>query len=163
MYNLLTNKIANTRDAKWTNNLYEHGMQGDKGQSDYYMASEEEYPDPESEKEEQEQPRRSRRIQSENDTDEKVLRALKKMNFLYYDPMMSAMAFVDYLAMVGGTAESYDYPDQFQDAWNLPDEKEREYWRSAIKKEFNDMIKWRVWRQTRTTKIPENRRLIGSK
>ncbi len=76
---------------------------------------------------------------------------------------MSSVTFADDLVMVGGTDESYDNPDQFQEVWNHPDGKEREYWRSAIKKEFNDMIKRRVWRQTRTTKFPEKRRLIGSK
>ena len=41
--------------------------------------------------------------------------------------------------------------------------KEREHWREAIKKEFNNMIKRKFWRQTRTSEIPENRQLIGSK
>ena len=31
MYNLHTNKICNTRDVKWANKIYEHGMQGDWG------------------------------------------------------------------------------------------------------------------------------------
>ena len=77
MYNLHTNKTSNTRDVKWTNKLYGRGIQGDWGQSDYYKALEEEDTDPESDKGQQEQPRRSRRIQSQNDTDEKVMRALK--------------------------------------------------------------------------------------
>ena len=76
---------------------------------------------------------------------------------------MSGMAFEEDVAMVGGTDESYDNPDILQEAWNHPDEQEREHWRSTIKKESNDMIKREVWRKTNVTEIPEDRRLIGSK
>ena len=53
--------------------------------------------------------------------------------------------------MVGGTNESYDNPDIFQEAWNHPDEEEKEHWRTAIKKEFNDMTKREVWRKANVT------------
>ena len=42
-------------------------------------------------------------------------------------------------------------------------EEDREQWRSGIRKEFNDMIKRKVWRHTKINKIPEDRRLIGSR
>ena len=54
---------------------------------------------------------------------------------------MSGMAFEKDVAMVGRTDESYDNPDIFQEAWNHPDVEEKEHWRTAIKKEFNDMTK----------------------
>ena len=77
--------------------------------------------------------RRSERIWSMNFTEQKVIRALKKLN-VSYNPVMSGMAFKEDVAMVSGTDESYDNPDIFQEAWNHPNEKEREHWSSAIKK-----------------------------
>ena len=74
------------------------------------MASEEEDTDPESEKEEQEQPRRSRRIQSQIDTDEKAMRTRKKLN-VSHNPMMSGIVFADDLVMVAGTDEPNDNPE----------------------------------------------------
>ena len=41
-----------------------------------------------------------------NTTEEKVMRALKKLN-VSYNPVMSGMAFEEDVAMVGGTDESY--------------------------------------------------------
>ena len=168
MFNLGTNKVTNTRDVKWTNKLYDKGFNSSKEQSDYYTASEEDTDEETNEfKEElsnEEQPRRSERLQTKNDTDEKVMRALRKLN-VSYNPIMSGMAFADdECAMVGGgTDDSYDNPDTFDEAWNHPDASDKENWRTAIKKEFNNMIKRKVWRQTKTNKIPEDRRLIGSK
>ena len=40
---------------------------------------------------------------------------------------------------------------------------ERNSWRDAIKKEFSDMIRRWVWRQTKRNQIPSDRRLIGNK
>ena len=97
-----------------------------------------------------------------NTTEEKVMRALKKLN-VSYNPVMSGMAFEEDVAMVGGTNESYDNPDMFQEAWNHPNEEEKGHWRTAIRKEFNDMTKKEVWRKTNVKEIPKDRRLIGSK
>ena len=51
----------------------------------------------------------------------------------------------------------------FEEAWEHPNISERKYWREAIRKEFNDMIKRQVWRETDIDQIASNRRLIGSK
>ncbi len=58
------------------------------------------------------------------------------------------MVFVDdECAMVGGgTDDSYDNPDTFDEAWNHPDAADKEHWRTAIKKEFNNEIKRKLWR-----------------
>lgn len=168
MFNLGTNKVTNTRGVKCTNKLYEKWFNGSKEQSDYYTASEEDTDEEINESEEEvsikEQPRRSERLQTKNETDEKVIRALRKLN-VSYNPIMSGMAFADdECAMVGGGIDdSYDNPDTFEEAWNHPHATDIEHWRTAIKKEFNNMIKRNVWRQTKTNKIPEDRRLIGSK
>ena len=34
----------------------------------------------------------------------------------------------------------YVEPKTFDEAWNHPDPKKREFWRSAVRKEFRDMI-----------------------
>ena len=97
-----------------------------------------------------------------NEAERRVARAMRKLD-MSGNMAMSGMAFIDDLAMVGGTDESYDNPDTFDEAWEHPNISERKYWREAIRKEFNDMIKRQVWRETDIDQIPSNRRLIGSK
>ena len=48
---------------------------------------------------------------------------------------MGGMAYVGDMVMVGGTDETYVNPENFQEAWNHPVEKERQHWREAIRKE----------------------------
>ena len=50
-----------------------------------------------------------------NTTEEKVIRALSKLN-VSYNPVMSGMTFEEDVLMVGETNESYDNPDIFQEA-----------------------------------------------
>ncbi len=60
---------------------------------------------------------------------------------------MSGMAIADDVAMMGGGIDdSYKNPDTFQEAWNLHDETDKEQWRIAIRKEFNNMMERKVWR-----------------
>jgi Reverse transcriptase (RNA-dependent DNA polymerase) len=56
-----------------------------------------------------------------------------------------------------------DIPENFQDAYNHPDEKLRAKWRAAIRKEFRDMIKRGVWRNMKKKDIPKGRRCIKSR
>ena len=65
--------------------------------------------------------------------------------------------------LVGGEDADYVNPTTFDKAWNHPIEKERQEWRDAIRKEINDMTNREVWRKTKKTQIPSNRRLISSK
>ena len=51
-------------------------------------------------------------------------------------------------------------PKTFQEAWHCPNEKERNNWRTAIRKEIRSMIDREVWRKTERKKIPNSRRLI---
>ena len=53
---------------------------------------------------------RSSRIKSKDDTEEKVMRVLRKPN------VISGMAFTEDLAMVGGTDESYENHNRFEEA-----------------------------------------------
>ena len=66
-------------------------------------------------------------------------------------------------AMVGGTDDSYVNPKNFENAWNHENEYERLMWRNAIKKEFNDMFKHKVWEKVKKTEIPSDRRILGNK
>ena len=54
-------------------------------------------------------------------------------------------------------------PKAFQEAWHCDNEKERNNWRTAIRKEMRSMIDRDVWRKTKRKKIPNDRRLIGNK
>ena len=54
-------------------------------------------------------------------------------------------------------------PKTFNEAWHCPNKKERDNWRTAIRKEIRSMIDREVWRKTKREKIPNNRRLIGNK
>ena len=54
-------------------------------------------------------------------------------------------------------------PKTLQKAWHSPIEKERDNWRTAIRKEIRSMIERGVWRKTDRKRIPNNRRLIGNK
>ena len=65
--------------------------------------------------------------------------------------------------LVGGKDANYVSPVTFDDAWNHPEDVERQAWRDAIKKEINNMTKRDVWRKAKKDQIPSNQRLIGSK
>ena len=54
-------------------------------------------------------------------------------------------------------------PECFQDAWNHSDPVQCKKWRAAIRKEFHDMIKRKVWRVIRKRDIPPDRRCVKSK
>ena len=54
------------------------------------------------------------------------------------------MTYTNDIAMVGGTNESYENPNGFEEAWHHPDEEDREFRRTTIRKEFKDMIERQV-------------------
>ena len=54
-------------------------------------------------------------------------------------------------------------PKTFQEAWHCQNQKERNNWRTAIRKEMRSMIDREVWSKTERKKIPNDRRLIGNK
>lgn len=54
-------------------------------------------------------------------------------------------------------------PISFQDAWNHPDPKEQHFWREAIRLEFRQMLKNKVWRKEGIASLPPNRKGIGTK
>ena len=54
-------------------------------------------------------------------------------------------------------------PKTFQEAWHCDNEKERNNWRTAIRKEMRSMVDREVWRKTERKKIPNDRRPIGNK
>jgi hypothetical protein len=54
-------------------------------------------------------------------------------------------------------------PTTFDQAWNHADPKDRDNWRIAIKKEFNDMESKNVWEIIKKEDIPEGRRTIKNK
>ena len=65
--------------------------------------------------------------------------------------------------LVGGTDESYESREQFNDAWYNKKPKLWLKWREAIKKEFENMEKNHIWRVIKKAGVPENRRILGAK
>ena len=59
--------------------------------------------------------------------------------------------------------EDDEEPTNFQQAWHHPDPTKREKWRTAIRKEFRDMINRGVWREIDRNKMPGNRRCVKCK
>ena len=57
----------------------------------------------------------------------------------------------------------YVEPEAFDESWNHPDPKQREFWRSAVRKEFKDMIARKVWRKGHRSDVPDNRRCVKCK
>ena len=56
-----------------------------------------------------------------------------------------------------------ELPKSYEEAWNHPDLKFREKWRSAITKELTSMEKRAVWKIIKRSKMPKNRRCVKSK
>ena len=57
----------------------------------------------------------------------------------------------------------YVEPKTFDEAWNHPNPKQMEFWRSAIRKEFKDMIAKKVWRKRHRSDVPDNCRCVKCK
>ena len=151
MFNFDTEKITQTRDVRWTNEMY-----------DKYKKSSE---DDEESDESLENSDNEEKVSAKKETTEvssKVERALRKLD-TFYNPTLGNFATQDDFCFVGGTDNNYDNPESFVEAYHHPDEEEREKWRTAIRKEFSDMIKRKVWRHTSRNKVPTDRRIIGNK
>ena len=57
----------------------------------------------------------------------------------------------------------FENPSSFDEAWNHPDEFQRNKWREAIKKEFSKMDHNKVWKKVKRSIIPEGRRCVKHK
>ena len=67
----------------------------------------------------------------------------------FYNPVLMNIALDEEFCFVGGTDDDHENPDTFREAWDHHIPEEREKWRQAIRKEFSDMIKRKVWRYTK--------------
>jgi hypothetical protein len=98
---------------------------------------------------------------SESDTlvqkNKRVENAMKKLNTFFNPMIKNAMAFV------GAVDSGYAEPQTFHEAWNHQDSNEKNKWRTAIKKEFHDMLSKKVWRQVNKSNMPENCKPLGTK
>ena len=77
----------------------------------------------------------------------------------FYNPTMNTMSW----ALMSSVESDYLEPSTFEEAWNHEDPKERESWRGAIKKEFQDMESRNVWELVKEDEVPKERKPIGSK
>ena len=68
------------------------------------------------------------------------------------------------MALMAGSVDEVKYePKTFQEAWWLEDLEEREKWRTAIRKEFHDMIRRGVWRKRSRAGVPDGRTTVKCK
>ncbi len=52
--------------------------------------------------------------------------------------------------------QQFEEPKTLQEAWHDPDQYQQKKWCEAIRKEFQDMIKYKVWHRTNKRNIPSN-------
>ena len=85
-------------------------------------------------------------------------RMLKELH-TSYNPTMETVAW----ALISKSIDTDETPQTFQQAWHHKNEEKRTAWRTAIRKEFHDMINRGVWRKVKKRDIPLGRKVIGSK
>ena len=158
VYKLKTKSVVVSRNVRWMNIMY-----GDYIKKKNTKISESFFLDLNNGIEDEDDLTAGRESSRSDDVEkeQKVLRELRKLN-TSYNPTLSAMITTD-VAFVGGGNDDYDNPVNFKDAWDHPVEKDKEKWRAAIRKEFQDMIKNKVWKKYRKENVPSNRRIIGHK
>ena len=71
--------------------------------------------------------------------------------------------FIQETCLISAVTSGPTEPKIFQEAWLSDNEKERNNWRTAIRKEMRSMIDREVWRKTERKRIPNDRRLFGNK
>ena len=158
VYKLKTKSVVVSRNVRWMNIMY-----GDYIKKKNTKISESFFLDLNNGIEDEDDLTAGRESSRSDDVEkeQKVLRELRKLN-TSYNPTLSAMITTD-VAFVGGGNDDYDNPMNFKDAWDHPVEEDKEKWRAAIRKEFQDMIKNKVWKKYRKENVPSNRRIIGHK
>ena len=67
----------------------------------------------------------------------------------------------EFFNMAMASIENKSEPLRFQSAWNHPNEKEKDLWREAVRKELRDMRARNVWRKVPKMSVPKYRRLVG--
>ena len=142
MFNKKTRRVSITRNARWLkrfSDTNEDGPKKDVWNMEVEVEVEDEVEEPTDTQERNEMNATTevgenepvRETEEEVDmTNPRVMRALRQLH-TSYNPTLNEI--VD-LAMVGGTKEDHDNPLTFREAWDHPDEKERERWRQAIRK-----------------------------
>ena len=56
-----------------------------------------------------------------------------------------------------------EVPTTFNQAWNHPDQEQREKWRKAVDKELDKMKKMGVWEKIPKSRMPPNKRCVKHK
>ena len=70
--------------------------------------------------------------------------------------------FIQATCLISAVTSGPTEPKTFQEAWHCDNEKERNNWRTVIRKEIRSMIDREVWKKQKE-KIPNDRRLFGNK
>ena len=171
MFNLETKRIILSRDITWLKKTY--GEWNLKGQA-VENTIEDEDSDLESTKTEKESAGEEVYGVEETQVNQKVLKEMRKLQG-WFNP--SATKFVeelpsqqagrelilDQVDFAFTTMDDYVEPKSFEEAWNHPDESQRQKWRDAIHKEFKDMNNRGVWKHVKKADVPTGRRCVKNK
>jgi len=131
MMNLDTHKITQTRDVRWTHQIYYEQLRTTREEE--FVSSESES-DTDKKDEEQDKKEKTEEQQA------RLERAMRKLD-TFYNPVLANIALDEEFCFVGGTDDDHENPDTSREAWDHHIPEEREKWRQAIRKEFSDMIK----------------------
>ena len=176
MLKLDTNAVILTRDVIWINKIYWEYM-GITNKAKYHMQDdvnnkatiidliEDEDENQNSINTEKDKTGENMTKYNKNDNTKKLQIPCWQRNLqTFYNPSGREDDYeLGEIAFISMMEESISEPTIFTEAWNHPEEKEREAWRTAIKKEFTDMIKRGVWNLVNKNSIPTERSLIGNK
>ena len=174
--NMKTGKIVLSRNYQWTNKSYGEFRKTDTVKESYEMEMNEKKVRFDEDNLEAEIPSTNHHQPPTRENDDgtnmqrppKIPREIMNLNTSYNNASELYMEDVSRqfagFALSGEEVKSYpDEPSAFQEAWHHPDPVEWEGWRTAIRKEFHDMIRMKVWRRIKRRDIPSDRRVIGSK
>ena len=160
MLNLQTRKVMLSRDIIWTNKMYADKVGKTRAQFWQENNSDDEDEDLQQEAMENEDatnmtpPVREPKLPPQ-------LRKLQPYNnpgTLEVEDEVAGLCF-----FVPEKVAEDNGPTTYQDAWHHPDKEKRNKWREAIRLEFSQMIKNRVWSRKGCHALPSGRKGIGTK
>jgi Reverse transcriptase (RNA-dependent DNA polymerase) len=162
MLKLDTNTIIITRDIVWLKKTYGEYMRLTKSKKIGNYSEGADNDNNILEEDHEELSDKILNIENDNSEREKERMPCWQQNLqTFYNPHPGRKEVAEnaYLSLLEGMNE----PKNFQEAWNHPELHEQENWRTAINKEFNNMLKRNVRKHINKKDIPQGRKPIRSK
>ena len=182
--NIHSKRIIMSRDARWLNIIWKHYRMKSiyaRKQAECFLDEEERSFEEDSEQEQEEEtegdghntPTQRKlgldisMIGARKETLGKTRSKTQEMSSPKAQSMERAdLTMEDYIqetCLISAVTTGPTEPRTFQEAWHCDNEKERNNWRTAIRKEMRSMVDREFWRKTERKEIPNDRRLIGNK